>query len=72
MIKCFRNNCMKLIIVCDRFPMEKNYHSGTLKKSIRISTEPDKAWNVLSRIAQLNWLEGIKSSKFAYQRKKIW
>ena len=70
MIKCFRNNCMKLIIVCDSFPMEKNYHSGTLKKSIRISTEPDKAWNVLSRIAQLNWLEGIKSSKFASNKKR--
>jgi len=44
--------------------MEKNYESGTLKKSIKILTDPEKAWTVLSKISTLPWLSAIKSSKF--------
>ena len=44
--------------------MEKIYHLGTLKKSIDVFTDPEKAWSVLSKITDLGWLSGIKSSKF--------
>ena len=48
--------------------MEKKFHSSTLKKSIRISTSPEKAWTNISKIAQLQWLDGIKSSKFLSEK----
>ena len=49
--------------------MEKIYHLGTLKKSIDVFTEPEKAWSVLSKITDLGWLSGIKSSKFLTPKK---
>ena len=48
--------------------MEKKFHSSTLKKSIRISPSPEKAWTNISKIAQLQWLDGIKSSKFLSEK----
>ena len=48
--------------------MEKKFHSSTLKKSIRISTSPERAWTNISKIAQLQWLDGIKSSKFLSEK----
>ena len=48
--------------------MTKEFHTGTLKKSIRIYTAPDKAWNKLSKIAELHWLDGINSSKFLSEK----
>ena len=48
--------------------MEKDFHSSTLKKSIKISTSPEKAWTMISKIAQLQWLDGIKSSKFLSEK----
>jgi len=50
--------------------MEKIYHSGTLKKSIIISVESEKAWRFLSQITKLPWLSGIKSSKFLSDKKR--
>ena len=48
--------------------MEQDFHSSTLKKSIRISTSPEKAWTKISKIAELEWLDGIKSSKFLSEK----
>ena len=50
--------------------MEKIYHSGTLKKSIDVFVDPEKAWNILSKIADLEWLSGIKSSRFLSSKKR--
>tara|TARA_B100000029_G_scaffold516055_1_gene626455 strand:- start:3072 stop:3518 length:447 start_codon:yes stop_codon:yes gene_type:complete len=50
--------------------MEKIYHSGTLKKSIVVFTDSNKAWNILSKITDLEWLSGVKSSKFLSSKKR--
>ena len=41
--------------------MEKVYHSDTIKKSIRIKIKPEKAWDFISKITELDWLDGIKT-----------
>ena len=50
--------------------MEKAFYSNTLKKSIRISTTTDNAWNMISKIGELQWLDGIKSSKYLSNKKR--
>ena len=50
--------------------MEKIHYSGILKKSISISAEYEKTWSFLSKITELGWLSGFKSSKFLSNKKR--
>jgi len=36
-------------------------NSGSVKKSVIIQTDLEKAWTKISKIAKLDWLEGQKS-----------
>ena len=44
-------------------------NSGTVKKSVIIQTDLEKAWTKISKIAKLDWLEGQKSTKFLGEKK---
>ena len=44
-------------------------NSGSVKKSVIIQTDLEKAWTKISKIAKLDWLEGQKSTKFLGDRK---
>ena len=44
--------------------------TNSLKKSIKIKTDVDTAWNHLSKIAVLDWVEGQKSTKFLTNKKR--
>ena len=44
-------------------------NSGSLKKSIIIDTDLEKAWGKISKITKLDWLEGQKSTKFLGEKK---
>ena len=41
-----------------------------IKKSVVVRTDIDNAWNCLSKISSLNWLENHKSTKFLSQKKR--
>ena len=49
--------------------MCKNMNSGSVKKSVIIQTDLEKAWTKISKIAKLDWLEGQKSTKFLGDKK---
>ena len=42
---------------------------GSVKKSVIIETDLEKAWTKISKIAKLDWLEGQKSTKFLGEKK---
>ena len=44
-------------------------NSGSIKKSVTIDTDLNKAWSKISEIAKLDWLEGQKSTKFLGEKK---
>ena len=44
-------------------------NSGSIKKSVIIDTDLDKAWSKVSKIVKLDWLEGQKSTKFLGEKK---
>ena len=44
-------------------------NSGSVKKSMIIETDLEKAWTKISKIAKLDWLEGQKSTKFLGEKK---
>ena len=44
-------------------------NSGSVKKSVIIETDLEKAWIKISKIAKLDWLEGQKSTKFLGDKK---
>jgi len=44
--------------------------TGFIKKSVIVRTDIDNAWNCLSKISSLNWLENHKSTKFLSQKKR--
>ena len=44
-------------------------NSGSVKKSVIIETDLEKAWIKISKIAKLDWLEGQKSTKFLGEKK---
>ena len=44
-------------------------NSGSIKKSVIIDTDIEKAWSILSKITKLDWLEGHKSTKFLGEKK---
>ena len=50
--------------------MEKSYHTNTLKKSVTIAANLQKTWNVVSKIADLKWLDNIKTAKFLSSKKR--
>ncbi|MEC8529590.1 MAG: hypothetical protein VXY27_01670 [Thermoproteota archaeon] len=39
-------------------------NSGSVKKSVIIETDLEKAWTKISKITKLDWLDGQKSTKF--------
>ena len=41
-----------------------------IKKSVVVRTDVNNAWNHLSKISSLNWLENHKSTKFLSQKKR--
>ena len=41
-----------------------------IKKSVIVRTDINNAWNYLSKISSLNWLENQKSTKFLSQKKR--
>jgi len=44
-------------------------NSGSVKKSIILNTDLEKAWSKISKITKLDWLEGQKSTKFLGEKK---
>ena len=44
--------------------------TGFIKKSVIVRTDINNAWNCLSKISSLNWLENHKSTKFLSQKKR--
>ncbi len=44
-------------------------NSGSVKKSMIIQTDLEKAWAKISKIVKLDWLEGQKSTKFIGEKK---
>ena len=44
-------------------------NSNSVKKSIIIDTDLDKAWSKISKIANLDWLDGQISTKFLGEKK---
>ena len=44
-------------------------NSNSVKKSIIIDTDLDKAWSKISKIANLDWLEGQISTEFLSEKK---
>ena len=44
-------------------------NSGSVKKSVIINTDLEKAWSKISKIGKLDWLQGQKSTKFLGDRK---
>ena len=44
-------------------------NSGSVKKSMIINTDVEKAWSKISKITKLEWLEGQKSTKFLGEKK---
>ena len=44
-------------------------NSGSVKKSIIVNTDLEKAWLKISKITKLDWLEGQKSTKFLGEKK---
>ena len=44
-------------------------NSNSVKKSIIIDTDLDKAWSKISKIANLDWLDGQISTKFLSEKK---
>ena len=44
-------------------------NSGSVKKSVIIDTDLEKAWTKISKITKLDWLEGQKSTKFLGEKK---
>ena len=44
-------------------------NSGSVKKSVIVDTNLEKAWSKVSKITKLDWLEGQKSTKFLGEKK---
>lgn len=44
-------------------------NSDSVKKSVIIKTDLEKAWTKISRITKLDWLDGQKSTKFLGEKK---
>ena len=44
-------------------------NSGSIKKSVIIDTDLDKAWSKISKITKLDWLQGQKSTKILGEKK---
>ena len=44
-------------------------NSGSVKKSVNIDTDLEKAWSKISKISKLNWLQDQKSTKILGEKK---
>ena len=44
-------------------------NSGSVKKSVIIETDLEKAWTKISKITKLDWLDGQKSTKYLGEKK---
>ncbi len=45
-------------------------NSGSVKKSVTIDIDLEKAWSKISKISKLDWLQGQKSTKVLGEKKK--
>jgi hypothetical protein len=45
-------------------------NSGSVKKSVSIDIDLEKAWSKISKISKLDWLQGQKSTKILGEKKK--
>ena len=44
-------------------------NTGSVKKSITVKTDLEKAWTKISKITKLDWVQGQKSTKFLGEKK---
>ena len=44
-------------------------NSGSVKKSVIIDVDLEKAWSKISKISKLDWLQGQKSAKILGEKK---
>ena len=44
-------------------------NSGSVKKSVIINTDLEKAWTKISKIIKLDWLQGQRSTKYLGDKK---
>ncbi len=49
---------------------EKQYHSGTVKKSILIHVSKDIVWEKISNIVDLSWVLDVQKTIFLYEIKR--
>jgi len=42
----------------------KSFHSGIVKKAVIIKVPKGKAWEKISKVAELSWLLGVKKTIF--------
>jgi hypothetical protein len=61
------------ISIVELYKFEKfcdyNMNSGSVKKSIIINTDLERAWSKISKIIKLDWVQGQKSTKFLGEKK---
>ena len=50
---------------------QKSFHTGTVKKTIKINTSKDKVWRKISNIVGLpSWLPDVKKTEYLSKKKK--
>ena len=50
---------------------QKSFHTGTVKKTIKINTSKDKVWRKISNIVGLSsWLVDVKKTEYLSKKKK--
>ena len=50
---------------------KKLFHTGTVKKTIKIKTSKDKVWRKISNIAGLpTWVVDVKKNNLPFQKEK--
>ena len=50
---------------------QKSFHTGTVKKTIKIHTSKDKVWRKISNIVGLpSWLPDVKKTEYLSKKKK--
>jgi len=50
---------------------QKSFHTGTVKKTIKINASKDKVWRKISNIAGLSsWLVDVKKTEYLSKKKK--
>ena len=51
--------------------LQKSFHTGTVKKTIKIKASKDKVWRKISNIVGLpSWLVDVTKTEYLSQKKK--